>query len=347
MSTIAQLKKARTSLQNNVTKTANEIATQLSEDQINLVAIQAAQKKLNHIANELTEIDEKIKQLYSADNDVSDEIYETEVNTMDEYYVKIETALVQIERALIREDKDSERASESEYRSTCEQKKSIKSKLPTIPIPQFSGNVEEYPSFTEIFDSIMNRENLDEVLKLQYLHTALKSEPLHLIESLAVTHDNYRVAREILDNRYKNTKILVNMLLNKLINEPKVERETAEALKTLVDNFNKNLLSLKNVQKDEGKLWNSTIVHLLVTKLASHTRRDWEMETPSETIESYGNLNSFLEKRIRALSAAQSNSSNMKNVPNTVKPQTANSGNKNRAVAGLSLIHISEPTRPY
>lgn len=121
---------------------------------------------------------------------------------------------------------------------------------------------------------------------------------------MSITSNNYKVARDILDKRYNNSKLLINALLQKLITEPRNEKENSKALKRLVNNFNKNLCGLKNVQSEQQGMWNSIIVHLLVSKLGNTARRDWELDASSSTIDSYETLSNFLEKRIRALHSA-------------------------------------------
>uniref|UniRef100_A0A1Y1MLN8 Uncharacterized protein n=1 Tax=Photinus pyralis TaxID=7054 RepID=A0A1Y1MLN8_PHOPY len=76
---------------------------------------------------------------------------------------------------------------------------SSKVKLPNINIPTFSGKYEEYNSFIELFDSLINCDkHLNKIQRIICLKSGLKDEPLVVSKALQTTESHYDVALEIL-----------------------------------------------------------------------------------------------------------------------------------------------------
>lgn len=67
--------------------------------------------------------------------------------------------------------------------------------LPKLNLPRFSGLSKDWLSFSDLFTaSIINNLNLTNAQRLQFLKTCLAEQPLHLIQSLSVTDDNFKIA---------------------------------------------------------------------------------------------------------------------------------------------------------
>lgn len=174
-------------------------------------------------------------------------------------------------------------------------------KLPQISLPTFAGKTEEFPSFLDIFDSTIDKdEYLDDVQKLTYLKLSLKDEALELVKHLSTTHENYVVARELLRNRYENKKILVNKHIHNIVTAKK-SGESAAELKNLIDTFRSNISGLHQCG-DESQ--NSILVYHILAKLPPRIREDWEMHGSENEIDDIAKIYQFLESKIRGLTAA-------------------------------------------
>ena len=78
-----------------------------------------------------------------------------------------------------------------------------KVKYPDLKIPTFSGSFDTWLSFFDSFNSIIhNVPVLPTIQKFNYLKNCLTSNAANILSSLAATTENYKVAWDILKNRY-------------------------------------------------------------------------------------------------------------------------------------------------
>ncbi|XP_045446913.1 uncharacterized protein LOC123655122 [Melitaea cinxia] len=90
-------------------------------------------------------------------------------------------------------------------------------KLPQIQLPSFFGAYEEWPSFHEMFISLIhNNHSLSAVQKLHYLKSSLKGEAEMLLRSLLTTEVKYTEAWDQLVRRYNNKRYNSNEIMKKL-----------------------------------------------------------------------------------------------------------------------------------
>ncbi|KAL6417918.1 hypothetical protein ACFW04_012448 [Cataglyphis niger] len=77
--------------------------------------------------------------------------------------------------------------------------------LPRIQLPQFSGLYEDWPSFRDLFHSLIGKDvSAANVEKLHYLKACLKGEAELLIRSLPTTGENFDRAWKVLTDYYEN-----------------------------------------------------------------------------------------------------------------------------------------------
>lgn len=85
-------------------------------------------------------------------------------------------------------------------------------KLPEVKIQTFSGKIEEWQPFCQLFNTLItDNPSLSDIQKLIYLKSYVRDEPLQLIESLQVTHGNFNIALNVLKNRYENRLSIINL----------------------------------------------------------------------------------------------------------------------------------------
>ncbi|XP_061724952.1 uncharacterized protein LOC133530899 isoform X1 [Cydia pomonella] len=151
-------------------------------------------------------------------------------------------------------------------------------KLPTIHLPTFSGRYQDWLEYHDTYKSLIHdNQSIPIIHKFHYLRSSLKDGASLVIKSLEFSSDNYKVAWDLLCERYTNDRILVNNHLNALFNINPVLQESSRALRNTIDLVNKNLRALKTLNLPTEH-WDILIIHMVTSKLDSATLRDWETE---------------------------------------------------------------------
>ncbi|XP_055622817.1 uncharacterized protein LOC129766320 [Toxorhynchites rutilus septentrionalis] len=82
-------------------------------------------------------------------------------------------------------------------------------KLPTITLPEFDGDFNNWLTFHDTFRSMIHSSTeISFVQKFHYLRASLKGEAANLIQSITITANNYTVAWDTLVQRYSNKALL-------------------------------------------------------------------------------------------------------------------------------------------
>lgn len=90
-------------------------------------------------------------------------------------------------------------------------------KLPKLVIKKFGGNHAEYQSFWDTFDAaIDSNESLNDIEKLNYLHSYLEGPVTATITGLALTKENYKIAVDLLCERYGNKQVIISLHMDSL-----------------------------------------------------------------------------------------------------------------------------------
>lgn len=83
-------------------------------------------------------------------------------------------------------------------------------KLPNLSLPHFSGEYNKWIQFKETFDALISRnESLDTIQKFYYLLDSLEGEARKVLESLEVNRENYKIAWDMLENRFNNKPVII------------------------------------------------------------------------------------------------------------------------------------------
>jgi len=178
-----------------------------------------------------------------------------------------------------------------------------KMRLPTIEIPKFDGRWEEWLPFRDTFTSMIhNNETLPAIDKLHYLRWALVRDAYKLIESLEVTNENYQIAWEIVNKRYKGNKTIIQNHVQAMINFPCISKESHPSLRQLVDTTLQHIRTLKRLEQPTDS-WDTLLIQLFIPKLDSSTRQEWESERADKELPRMENFINFLETRCSFLDA--------------------------------------------
>ncbi|KAL0829475.1 hypothetical protein ABMA28_004237 [Loxostege sticticalis] len=149
-------------------------------------------------------------------------------------------------------------------------------RLPKIDLPVFHGNYQHWLKFRDTFTSLIHsRQDMDDINKLHYLHASLKGSALLVIDNLDFKADNYESAWKLLCDRYDNKRLLVNNHVQALFNVERMQKESCDSIRNLIDVTNKNLRALSSLNQPT-EYWDTLIIHMMSEKLDSVTYRVWE-----------------------------------------------------------------------
>lgn len=182
----------------------------------------------------------------------------------------------------------------------------IVAKLPKLSLPIFDGNYRNWPSFYDLFKSLIHdNADLSNIEKFQYLLTSLNKEPLALVKGIPLTEANYCVAYEMLEKRYQNKRILATQYYNEIFYATSIQKATSKDLRHLLNIFSENVAALR-VLKFPVEQWDFLLFNMLQNKLDSKTRTDFELENSlSQDLPTYRQLITFLERQCMAFESVQ------------------------------------------
>lgn len=163
--------------------------------------------------------------------------------------------------------------------------------LPTLNIPEFSGNINEWRSFIELFNKIVHEKNISIAYKMQYLKSSLKGQAAGLIAHLS-TADQYENCLEILHRRFENKRVLFSKYIDNILNLPHHRVESSSELRELHDVASESMLAIQNLGFITENC-DPLIIHILSEKLHEETLKHYECQL--KDIRKPSTLNEFLK----------------------------------------------------
>ncbi|KAJ8963827.1 hypothetical protein NQ317_003836 [Molorchus minor] len=171
-------------------------------------------------------------------------------------------------------------------------------KLPTMSLPTFAGEYDEWLNFRDTFTSVIHdNTSISNIQKFHYLKSTLKGDASSVIESIEVSNENYTIAWTLLIETFEDTARIKQKHVKALFELEPVVKDSYVSLKQLLNNSRKHIRSLKALEEPVDS-WDTLLVYLISTKLDYPTKREWE-KYKSEQNESptLNDLESFLKQR--------------------------------------------------
>lgn len=177
-------------------------------------------------------------------------------------------------------------------------------KLPQLTIPTFSGEMDKWLNFYDMFNSVIHdNKNLSPVQKLQYLKGSLSGAARDILESVEIRSTNYEVAINLLKERYEDKSRIINTHIRHLFELEPLQRESYSQLQSLLNDTLKHVQALKSLNQPTEH-WDSLLVYLTRTKFDSITKRDWEKDRSGlQDVPTMKDLTKFLKNKCRELEA--------------------------------------------
>lgn len=113
------------------------------------------------------------------------------------------------------------------YKTSTELITTNKTNLPTISLKTFYGEYEQWSEFKDSFIySVHNDETISAFCKFQYLKSVLSEKALAVIENIKITADNYKIAWNLLNERFEDKFLLVNSHIKAIFDIPPMQKES-------------------------------------------------------------------------------------------------------------------------
>src|SRR5204863_3498855 len=110
-----------------------------------------------------------------------------------------------------------------------------------------------------------------------------------------ITAENYDVAWELLQKRYQNSRKIISILLNNIIDLPNLTDISLKNIRSFISQFNENAQALIALNHDIAKD-NILLSAMLLRKLHADIRRKFEsLRVNSQDLPSVGEVMTFLE----------------------------------------------------
>lgn len=173
--------------------------------------------------------------------------------------------------------------------------------LEPIKIPTFDGQYENWPTFSNLFETlIIKNVFLSNLERMQYLKSVLTDDAAQVIASLNISNENFEMAWKLLSERFDNKRVLIDREIDKILSLEPVDGSSRE-LREFYDHAKAHFIMLKDVSADQ------IMVHILKNKLDKQSRMLYQPKIENnEIIENTETFFMFLHKRCRVLETVYS-----------------------------------------
>ncbi|KMQ86855.1 hypothetical protein RF55_14051 [Lasius niger] len=182
-----------------------------------------------------------------------------------------------------------------------------KTALPRIKLQNFSGAYADWPSFRDLFQSVIGENaSISNIERFHYLRSCLQGPAEKLIRPLAVTGENYDRAWAILAKHYENKKELIRSNFAAFTAVGRMKGDTAEELSRIYHAVTTAVNAAESIGRPIESNGMDLFNHFVIELFDSRTRLEWESST-SDSLDppDHSTLLSFISKRILTLNAAK------------------------------------------
>lgn len=173
--------------------------------------------------------------------------------------------------------------------------------LPSIKLPTFKGNYADWLGFRDAFSSLVhNNRTISDVAKFYHLQSSLEGDAKQVIQSLEATDANYKIAWDLLVERYENKRLIIYNHVKAVFEQSVLVKESHIDLRFLYDNVTRHLRCLKMLD-EPVQYWDTLLIHLITNKLDHNSRREWESYKIPSDLPTMDDLNQFLKQRCELL----------------------------------------------
>ncbi|XP_065675822.1 uncharacterized protein LOC136092029 [Hydra vulgaris] len=212
---------------------------------------------LNEKYNKVIQLDEEISLLIEDEDEL-----ENELESSTEFNLTFKNEISKISKQLKKFDL------KTDCNSTLSSFKNKTVKLPVLKLDNFDGKPEKWTSFIENFDCAINANNdLSGIQKMTYLRNLLRGPALSSISGLSLSNENYKVALDILKERYDNKQNMISSHMKKLLSLERVHNlNKIDRLRYLLDSIEIQIRSLENL-KITSEMYGPLLIPIILQKI--------------------------------------------------------------------------------
>lgn len=152
-----------------------------------------------------------------------------------------------------------------------------------------------------MFKRMQFRTRIERFIKLNQM---LEGEALRVIAGYTVSEDNLDPAWKSLCERYNNTVAIVDAHIDRFLQVPSIQKESATGLHRLVDETNSMQRALEAMNVP-CRGFDALASRLIITRLDATTKRDWDRENGTNELKPLIKLIQFLTVRASSLDVPQ------------------------------------------
>ncbi|XP_058816032.1 uncharacterized protein LOC131679338 [Topomyia yanbarensis] len=260
-------------------------------------------------ANEVPVRLESIIKLWADLNSVQAELGSLDEANLDEQLkqrTEYESAYYRSKGFLLAKNKNNSLCVSSSPSTNRSPPSSSQVRLPDVKLPVFSGNLDGWLNFHDLFVSLVHSSvELSNIQKFYYLRSSLSGDALKLIQTIPLSANNYVVAWNLLVEHFQNPARLKQSYVDALFEFPSLKRESASELHSLVEKFEANVKVLQQLG-EKVQFWDILLIRMLSIRLDPTTRRSWEEFTTTKDAISFKDLTAFIQRKVTVLQNIQS-----------------------------------------
>ncbi|BET00202.1 Pao retrotransposon peptidase [Nesidiocoris tenuis] len=220
----------------------------------------------------------------------------------------------------------------------------VGAKLETVRLPIFSGKLEEFPTFIQLFTTMVDANPAyTDVERVSHLLSHLSDSAKMHCSSIPPTAENYKLILNALKNRFEDQRALSSAYLDKILNFKALTTESEQSLDNFLSHFVEPVNALKQMKLDD--LADLLFLHVGLKKLDFNTARAFENSKRSEKeIPKFESLVSFVTEQAKILSR-----SGGYKLPTYGKPQNAVQQKPKNSHINYSMLarESSAPVHPH
>jgi len=294
---LADMKKKRAVIKAALTRVRTFVTSFNPRDQA-LSLLEFRQEALPNINKKFDDIQAQIELLMLDENDVNEA--EAERDKFETDYFAIRSQI----QELINFEKSH--TANGLAHSSFAAARSHRTQLAPIPLPKFNGNIQEWPSFFDIFKALVhNDEDYSPAQKFFHLRSCLEGAALDLVRSIPISDANYDVIIEQLIHRYDNASLVIQSHIRSILDCPRVEEAAVQSLQALYSTVCTHVAALKAMGQPVDQ-WDAWLVTILVSRLDKATAHSWQLRQRNSELPKYIDLEAFLASRCVALETSES-----------------------------------------
>ena len=160
-------------------------------------------------------------------------------------------------------------------------------RMPKIILPEFSGDMQEWQSWWDMFEANVHNTDRPPVTKFSYLKSLLKGDALAVVAGLKLTAVNYPVAVSLISNRYGRPDRVIFQHIEALLNIRVVSDPSVVQLYHMFDTLQAHIRSLQ-AMGISGSQYGVILTPLILSRLPSSLRLQWVRESEREERASKG-----------------------------------------------------------